>query len=233
MSLKDRVATVRERIATAAGRAGRRASDVLLVGVTKTRTVQEMQEAALLVDAVGENRVQEALEKKNAWGDGPAVPWRLIGHLQRNKARRAVELFDAVDSLDSPELATRLDQLAGEAGRRLPVLIEVNTAQEASKTGVSPEDFPELLDTVLKQPHLALEGLMTIGPLSEDEGCVRSAFAALRTLSEEARKRSGLPLPLLSMGMSDDLEWAVLEGSTMVRAGTAIFGPRRLINKIG
>ena len=225
MTLKDRVAAIRERIAAAALRAGRSPAGVLLVGVTKTRTVSEVRDIAPFIDAIGENRVQEAAEKRK---EGPRTPeWRLIGHLQGNKARKAVELFDAVDSLDSIPLAERLDRVAKEAGRVLPVLIEVNTAQEVSKTGTSPEDFPGLLDRVLALPNLALEGLMTIGPLSEDEARVRGAFAGLRELSEEARRRSGLPLPVLSMGMSGDFEWAIGEGSTMVRIGTALFGPRR------
>ena len=156
MRLEDRVAAIRERIAAAALRAGRSPAGVLLVGVTKTRTVSEMRDIAPFIDAIGENRVQEAAEKRE---EGPGmVEWRLIGHLQGNKARKAVELFDAVDSLDSIPLAERLDRVAEEAGRVFPVLIEVNTAQESSKTGTSPEDFPGLVDRVLALPHLALEG---------------------------------------------------------------------------
>lgn len=226
MGLKEHAAAIRERVAHAAALAGRKPSDVLLVGVTKTRSVQEMQEVASLVDAIGENKVQEAQVKREAWGDHPTPPWRLIGHLQNNKARRAVELFDAVDSLDSIPLAERLDRIAGELSRRLSVLIEVNTAKEASKTGTAPEAFPALLDRVLTLPNLKLEGLMTIGPLTDDEVRVRQAFAELRGMAEDARGRSGLPLPVLSMGMSGDFEWGILEGSTMVRIGTALFGPR-------
>ena len=118
--------------------------------MTKTRTVEEMRRAAPLIDAIGENRVQEALLKKEKWGDaGPELEWRLIGHLQKNKARRAVELFDSVDSLDSLPLAATLDCIALEQDRFLPVLIEVNTAAEASKTGIAPDAFPKLLDHVL------------------------------------------------------------------------------------
>ena len=226
MTLKERIASIRESMADAARRAGRKPSDILLTGVTKTRTVQEMREAAPLVDAIGENRVQEAQGKKGAWGDSPSPPWRLIGHLQANKARRAVELFDAVDSVDSASLAERLDRIAGEMDRELPILIEVNTALEASKTGIAPEDFPALLDRVLALPRLRLEGLMTIGPLTDDEARVRGAFASLREMAESARRSSGLPLPVLSMGMSGDFEWGILEGSTMVRIGTSLFGPR-------
>ena len=226
MSVKDRIDEIRGRIADAARRSGRDASDVTLVGVTKTRTVREMEEAAPFIDAIGENRVQEAQEKKSAWKLGNVPEWRLIGHLQSNKARRAVELFDTVDSVDSVQIAERLDRHAAEFGRVLPVLIEVNTALEASKTGITPEGFPELLDCVLNLQNLKLDGLMTIGPITDDETTARKAFANLRELSENAVRRSGLSLPVLSMGMSGDFEWAILEGSTMVRIGTLLFGPR-------
>ena len=226
MTIEDNVSLVRERIARCAERAGRRASEIRLVGVTKTRTVEEMRRAAPLIDAIGENRVQEALSKKQEWGDGGCPEWRLIGHLQKNKARRAVEMFDSVDSVDSMGIASTLDRIAMELNRSLPVLIEVNTAGEASKTGIDPGDFPELLDCVLSSQYLVLQGLMTIGPLTDDETQVRRAFASLRELLDRARSSSGRELPILSMGMSGDFEWGILEGSTMVRIGTALFGPR-------
>ena len=228
MTLEERISAIRERIACCAERAGRRGSDVRLVGVTKTRTVEEMRRAAPLIDAIGENRVQEALLKKEKWGDaGPELEWRLIGHLQKNKARRAVELFDSVDSVDSLSLAATLDRIALEQDRFLPVLVEVNTAGEASKTGIAPDAFSELLDHVLNSSRLVLQGLMTIGPLTDDEAQVRRAFASLRELWLRARASSGRDLPILSMGMSGDFEWGILEGSTMVRVGTAIFGSRQ------
>ena len=229
MTFEERAGEILERIARAAEKAGRTQDSVLLVAVTKTRTVPEMLAAVPFAGAIGENRVQEAEGKRKAWpseGAASALPWRLIGHLQGNKARKALELFDTVDSLDSLALAERLERVAGEMGRTLPVLIEVNMAQEASKTGVAPEDFDGLLERVLTLPHLRLEGLMTIGPLTEDEASVRRAFAGLRGLAEKAREQAGLPLPILSMGMSGDFEWAVQEGSTMVRIGSALFGPR-------
>ena len=229
MTFEERAGEIQERMARAAAKVGRDPASVLLVAVTKTRTVQEMLAAVPFAGAIGENRVQEAEEKKKAWpldGAASALPWRLIGHLQGNKARKALELFDTVDSLDSIALAERLDRVAGERERTLPVLIEVNMAQEVSKTGIAPEDFGSLLDRVRNLSHLRLEGLMTIGPLTEDEPSVRRAFAGLRDLAEEARTQSGLPLPVLSMGMSGDFEWAIQEGSTMVRIGSALFGPR-------
>ena len=226
MTIEDNVSAVRERIVRCAERAGRRASEIRLGGVTKMRTVEEMRRAAPLIDAIGENRVQEALSKRQEWGEGDGPEWRLIGHLQKNKARRAVEVFDSVDSVDSMGIASTLDRIAMELDRSLPVLIEVNTAGEASKTGIEPGDFPELLDHVLNSQHLTLQGLMTIGPLTDDEAQVRRAFASLRELWGRARSSSGRELPILSMGMSGDFEWGILEGSTMVRIGTALFGPR-------
>jgi len=226
MTLEERIFAIRERIAHCAERACRRASEIRLVGVTKTRTVEEMRCAAPLIDAIGENRVQEALSKRQEWGGGETPEWRLIGHLQKNKARRAIEMFDSVDSVDSTGIASTLDRIASELDRLLPVLIEVNTAGEASKTGIDPGDFPELLDRVLNSQHLVLQGLMTIGPLTDDEAQVRRAFASLRELLDRARSSSDRELPILSMGMSEDFEWGILEGSTMVRIGTALFGPR-------
>jgi pyridoxal phosphate enzyme (YggS family) len=225
-SIREHILAVREKIFTSADRAGRDGAEVKLLGVTKTRTVEEMLEAVPLIDAVGENRVQEALAKKERWPSGTKAEWRLIGHLQSNKVRRALSLFDTVDSLDSVALAQAVERTAAETGRAVPVLIEVNTSGEASKTGVAPGEFSELADRVMEYPHLELRGLMTIGPLTNDEAQVRSAFAHLREMTEGARLRSGLPLPVLSMGMSSDFEWAVAEGSTMVRIGTSLFGPR-------
>ncbi|MBQ6002097.1 MAG: YggS family pyridoxal phosphate-dependent enzyme, partial [Synergistaceae bacterium] len=191
------------------------------------RTVDEMKEAEKIpfVDFFGENRVQEAESKRKVYRES-RIPWRLIGHLQANKARKAAEIFDTIDSIDSPELAARLSRIAGELGKIIPVLIEVNTSGEASKSGVDPANFTELLDAVISQENLRLDGLMTVGPITDDECEIRNAFAALRTLSENARKKTGLELPVLSMGMSGDFELAILEGSTMIRIGTLLFGPR-------
>jgi pyridoxal phosphate enzyme (YggS family) len=230
-TIKERILSVRERIGRSAARAGRRASEIGLMAVTKTRTKDEMLEAASLVDALGENRVQEASSKKQDWPDSANVAWHLIGHLQSNKVRKALSVFDGVDSVDSVGLALAVERVAAETDRVVPVLLEVNVSGESAKTGVAPENFPELLDCVLNCPHLRLDGLMTIGPLTlgpatQAEAEARGAFARLRETALEARLRSGLPLPVLSMGMSDDFEWAILEGSTVVRIGTALFGAR-------
>ena len=215
-----------ERIQNAITKAGR-TDKVLFTAVSKTRSVDEMKEAEKIswVDYFGENRVQEAEAKRKSYG-ASRLQWRLIGHLQANKARKAIELFDSIDSVDSIELAERLNRIAGEFNKVMPVLIEVNTSGEESKSGIAPENFSRLLDFVAEQKNLRLDGLMTVGPLTEDEIEIRASFANLRTLHEKAKASTGLTLPILSMGMSDDFELAILEGSTMIRIGTLLFGPR-------
>ena len=210
-------------IQQAQDRAGRK-DKINFVAVSKTRTADEMKEAEKFtcIDYFGENRVQEAEAKKYP----SRIPWRLIGHLQGNKARKAVELFDAIDSIDTPELAERVDRISGEYGKIMPVLIEVNTSGEAAKSGIAPENFSRLLDAVISLRNLRLDGLMTVGPITDNERDIRAAFALLRELAEGARKSSGLDLPVLSMGMSGDFQLAILEGSTMVRIGTLLFGAR-------
>ena len=205
----------------------KRTDKVAFVAVSKTRTVEEMKTAEKFscIEFFGENRVQEAESKRKDYGTS-RIPWRLIGHLQANKARKAVELFDAIDSLDSVDLAQRVDRIAGELGKVMPVLIEVNTSGEASKSGIDPQNFTALVDSVMGLKNLRLEGLMTVGPLTDDEARIRRSFAQLRGLIDDARTRTGSALPILSMGMSDDFELAILEGSTMVRIGTLLFGPR-------
>ena len=215
-----------ERIQNAKSKAGR-SDKISFVAVSKTRTVDEMKEAEKIpwIDFFGENRVQEA-EAKRASFAGSNLPWRLIGHLQSNKARKAAEVFDFIDSVDSVEIATRLDRLAGELGKKIPILIEVNTSGEVSKSGVAPANFSELLDFTASRENLSLEGLMTVGPLTDDEAAIRNSFATLRKMIERERTSTGLALPVLSMGMSDDFELAIMEGSTMVRIGTLLFGAR-------
>lgn len=213
------VAAVRRRIAEAAARCGRTAAEVRLIAVAK------MQSATLVRDAVaagvcdiGESYVQEAMAK-HAVLHAQAIRWHLIGHLQRNKAARAVQVFDVVHTVDSPALAAALARHATARTRPLPVLIEVNVAGESSKSGIAPAALPAVLDAVHGEPSLALEGLMTIPPADEPEEA-RRVFRALRQLRDAAGLRE------LSMGMSDDFEIAIEEGATMVRVGRAIFGAR-------
>jgi pyridoxal phosphate enzyme (YggS family) len=210
---------VRERVARAAERAGRRASDVLLIGVSKTVEVARIREAIDAgVAALGENRVQEARDKVSEIGR--PVPWHLIGHLQTNKVRDALELFDVLHSLDRLDLAKELDKRARAGGRTVDVLVEVNVAAEASKSGVAPDGLGALLEAVAAMPALKMRGLMAIPPEAKDPDDSRVWFRALQKLAER------YSFSELSMGMSGDFEVAIEEGATMVRVGTAIFGPR-------
>jgi pyridoxal phosphate enzyme (YggS family) len=221
------VERVRERIARAAGRASRRGEEIRLVAVTKTFGADAVRAAYDAgVRHFGENRVQEWAGKHREVGGLAGAVWHMIGHVQRNKARRAVELFHRIDSLDSLELARKLDELAGEAGRVLPVLIEARLAAEEKKTGVEPEGLEALASEVGGLANLELRGLMTVPPWSEDPEPARPYFRRLRELRDELEKRLGRALPVLSMGMSHDFEVAIEEGATEVRVGTGIFGRR-------
>ena len=216
-----------DRINNARIKSGRESEKIYFVAVSKTRTIQEMQEVEKFscIDFFGENRVQEAAQKFANYGE-KRIPWRLIGHLQGNKARKALEIFDYIDSVDSIDIANKLNRIALELGRVVKILIEVNTSGEESKTGVAPENFSSLLDSVMSAKNLYLEGLMTVGPITDNERETRAAFANLRELRDRAKISTGLNLPVLSMGMSGDFESAILEGSTMVRIGTLLFGAR-------
>lgn len=221
-----RLADVRGRIAAAARRAGREAGAVALVGVVKTLPAQVIAEAVSLgLSDLGENRVQEAEEHQHTIARG-AARWHMIGHLQRNKVHRALALFDCLHGVDDAALAERIARAAAEAGRRVPVLIEVNVSGEASKFGAAPELLPALLERTAALEWLDLVGLMTVGAPVERAEDARPGFARLRGLRDDAERRLGRPLPELSMGMSGDYEVAVEEGATMVRVGSALFGAR-------
>jgi pyridoxal phosphate enzyme (YggS family) len=226
IALRERLEAVRARMAAAAGRSGRGPDAVMLVAVVKTVPAETVAGAvALGVSDLGENRVQEAEGKIAALGRRSAR-WHMIGHLQRNKAGRAIELFDRVHGLDGAEIATALSRRASEAGRRLPVMIEVNISGEASKFGVAPAALESLVAQVATLPGLGLDGLMTVGPPVARAEDARAGFARLRALRDRAERSTGVALPELSMGMSADFEVAIEEGSTMVRIGSALFGPR-------
>ncbi|MCB2189282.1 MAG: YggS family pyridoxal phosphate-dependent enzyme [Deltaproteobacteria bacterium] len=226
MSLEDNLAQVRESIAAAARAAGRDPAAVRLVAVSKTHPADRVARAwAAGQTLFGENYLQEAADKIPAVGPGPA--WHFIGHLQTNKARRAAELFDVVQTVDSLKLARALDRRAGELGRKLGVLLQVNVGGEAQKAGADPAAAPALAQGVAELPNLALQGLMTLPPLFDDPAGARPYFAALRELAR--RLAPDLPpgaMAELSMGMSGDYEAAIAEGATLVRVGTAIFGRR-------
>jgi PLP dependent protein len=230
--LSERLEKVRRRIRTAALRAGRLEQDVTLIAVSKTHPPPLLR---LAIEAgardLGENRVQEADAKITELGREQAR-WHLIGHLQANKARRAVVLFDLIHSVDSVALARRLDRLCAEEERaELPVLLQVDLAGEATKSGARVQELPELIGAVRASEHLRLNGLMALPPFFEDAELVRPFFRRLRELRDLYGARGEFDASRgggeLSMGMSHDFEVAIEEGATLVRVGTAIFGERR------
>ncbi len=225
--ISENLRRVWERIERAATRAGRGREEVTLVAISKTRSPGEVQEALRAgVEILGENRVQEANEK--AAHLSTPVAWHLVGHLQRNKVKAAVSLFDLIHSVDSVRLAERIGSRAARAGRRARVLVQVNTSGEDSKFGVAPERALDLVGQISEIACLDVRGLMTMGAFLPDPEDVRPCFARLREVRDRV---AGARLPEvcmahLSMGMTNDFEVAIEEGSTMVRIGTAIFGPR-------
>ena len=224
------LAQIRERIARAAQRAGRRAEEITVVAVTKTHpaeTILAAYEAGLR--HFGENRVQE-FEGKTSALTSLSATWHLIGHLQSNKAARAARLFNRVDSVDSLALAQRLDAAAAAENKQLGVLIEVHLSDETTKSGVSEVDLPALAESVSTFPNLQLRGLMTIPPFFDQPEQVRPFFRRLAELREKVARRIAKPLPILSMGMSHDFEIAIEEGATEIRPGTALFGARPVAN---
>jgi pyridoxal phosphate enzyme (YggS family) len=222
-ALAARIDDVRRRIAEAAERAGRDRGSVTLVAVAKTVDRATVDAAyALGLRHFGENRVQDSV-RKYAAPLPPDADLHLIGQLQSNKARPAASLFTIIESVDRPSLIDALDREAARLGRRLPVLLQVNVAGEAQKAGCSVEDAPALAARLLASPGFDLRGMMTIAPLVPDPEQVRPVFAGLRALRDEVADRSGLALPVLSMGMSDDFAVAIAEGATHVRVGRALF----------
>lgn len=229
MELQENIARVQEQIAAACNRSSRRPEDVKLVAVSKTVSPEIIRQAYDVgLRDFGENRVQEASEKRSALSDLTAT-WHLIGHLQTNKARPARELFHWVHSVDSQRLAAKLDKAAVCSGGRLQVLLEVNLGDEPAKSGVRENEVMELVGQVSQFETLELRGLMTIPPLFEDPERVRPFFRQLREVAEkiESTHLSNVSMKDLSMGMSQDFEVAIEEGATIIRVGTAIFGERR------
>ncbi len=215
--LKERLERVEERIQAAARRAGRKRSDITLIAVTKKFPAEVICEAySLGLRVFGENYVQEFEDKRPALGTLAEAQFHLIGHLQSNKARVAADLFHVIQTVDSEKLAKRLDGM----GKRLEVMIEVKLSEEQSKAGASPDELSKLIEGIRGCAHLELTGLMTMPPWNDDQEVTRPYF---RRLSELARHHG---LEKLSMGMSHDLEAAIEEGATLIRVGTALFGPR-------
>ena len=235
-AVADNLARIRERIAAVCARTGRPEGSVRLVGVTKRVPLPLVVEAcrAGLRD-LGENRVQDALERIEAVGGllaaagigAETIRWHFIGHLQRNKAARASGRFALLHGVDSEELAGVLSRLAVQNGRTQSLLLEVNVSGEVQKSGVDPEAAPAIAARIGRLPGLELGGLMGMARYGAAEPELRATFAGLRSLADRLRTATGLPLPELSMGMSGDFEAAIAEGSTLVRIGTAIFGERQ------
>ena len=229
MNVVENVERIQQRVHDACFRAGRPDKAVRLVAVSKTKPAEAIRQAyAAGLREFGENRVQEAVAKRKELEDLDAS-WHLVGHLQSNKAKQAVQLFDCIHSVDALHLAERIDRAAAELGRKLPVLIEVHLGEEASKFGVEETDLLQLAEKIGALPALELCGLMTLPPFFDNPEEVRPFFRRLRQLAEriEARNLPGISMRELSMGMSHDFEIAIEEGATIIRVGTAIFGERQ------
>ncbi len=225
MSLHENLDSIQQRIRAACERAGRDPSSVTLLAVTKGQPPEIVTEAARLgLMFFGENKVQEAKAKI------PLCPgnlrWQMIGHLQTNKARDAVQLFEMIQSVDSLDLAAEINKRADQAGKTLPILLEVNLAGEASKFGYISSQLLADLNQLNALPRVEIHGLMTVPPYTNDPQRLRPIFQQMRHLKSQCEDILGAPLPQLSMGMSGDFEIAIEEGATIVRIGTALFGPR-------
>jgi PLP dependent protein len=231
MPISENIARVREQIEAAANRAGRNPGGITLMAVTKTVSPERIREAYNAgLRVFGENRVQEFAGKRNALRDSSEAHWHMIGHLQSNKAATAVDLFHAVDSVDSLRLASKLNAAGQELGKKLPVLIEINIGGEQAKAGLAPDsaELLELFQAAQELHSLQFNGLMTVPPYADDPEQSRPYFRKMYELSRkvDAMNLPGISIEVLSMGMSHDFPVAIEEGSTCVRVGTAIFGER-------
>lgn len=227
--MQQRLDNIRVRIGQACGRAGRDPSTVNLLAVSKTFDAQAIREAAGLgLTAFGENRMQEVREKVPLLDDLP-LRWVLIGHLQTNKAKDAARWVHEVQSLDREALAEALHRRLAEEGRTLDVLVQVKTSPEPSKFGLAPDDVQPFLETLENYPTLNVKGLMTLAINSDDEQTVRACFRQLRQLREQAQAAGFSAVQRLSMGMTSDFEWAIEEGATDIRIGSALFGRRNYV----
>jgi pyridoxal phosphate enzyme (YggS family) len=226
IQLQKNIRQVQEELAEAALRCGRQPGEVTLIAVSKTHPLPLIEQAAELgLTNFGENRIQEAQEKIEQFHP-QGVFWHLIGHLQSNKASKAARLFDSIESVDSVTLAQHLNNQAEKLQRNLPILLQVNVAGEASKSGVALEEAEASVEQILTLPALTLQGFMTIAPLVADPEEARPVFQGLRVLRDRLQEHFKHPFPQLSMGMSADYRVAIAEGATIVRIGRAIFGQR-------
>lgn len=226
MELSDRLAEIQQRMAAACARANRAPDSVQLMAVSKTHPPETVDAAIDLgLTLFGENRIQEAKGKIPQCSS--RATWHMIGHLQSNKVRDAVELFSMIQGVDSLRIAQEISKRAGQADRTMPVLVEVNVGGEASKSGYSPESLLAELRELAALPHVQVQGLMTVPPWKPVPELVRPYFVKARELKQQCEEVLGDPLPHLSMGMSGDFEVAIEEGATIIRVGTALFGERR------
>jgi pyridoxal phosphate enzyme (YggS family) len=224
--LRDNLPLVLDAVEEAARKAGRGEGEVTVVAVTKAHPLEALEAAiGLGLRDLGENRIEELEEKVGLLGR-EAATWHMVGHVQSRKAARAAALSDLLHSVDRMKLGWRISGFAAEAGRRLPVLVQVNTSGESAKSGFPAEEAPEAIHQLVELPGLEVRGLMTMAPFVDDQKVLRSAFSRLRAIHEDARRLPGYLGQELSMGMTNDFELAVAEGSTMVRIGTALFGER-------
>jgi len=232
MDLTGNFKKIEERIQQACHRAGRDRAEIALVAVTKGHPPQTVRAAAELgLTLFGENKVQEAKAKIGLCPGN--LHWHMIGHLQSNKCRDAVYFFEMIESIDSQELAVEVNEAAEKWGKTMRILLEVNIAAESSKFGFRPEQVLEQLEAINALQRLEIHGLMTIAPWTPEPEKVRPIFRQLRELKEECEQKLGAPLQHLSMGMSGDFEIGIEEGATIVRIGTALFGPRAAARKAG
>ena len=217
---------LRLRLSAACSAAGLSEEAVSLLPVTKNHPVDAIEYAARCgLHSVGENRVQEANEKRESYQE--QMTWELIGHLQSNKAQLAVSIFDRIQSVDSLKLLRRLDRHAGEQCKRLPILLQCNSGEDPNKYGFKLEEADTAIEAALQAENLVVEGLMTIAPLDDKPDVAKSAFERLRELRDRLEEAYGVSLPELSMGMTGDLESAIAAGSTQIRVGTALYGARQ------
>ncbi len=221
---------LQERLHRAARRAGRDPSDITLLAVSKNMSAQHIGEAWKAgLRFFGESRIQEAESKLSA-SKWPGTEWHLIGHLQTNKAKKALDIFDVIESVDSLRLAEHLERLAAERNKKVRCFVEIKTSPEPSKQGLDPNELERLLDVTTERcPHLILEGLMTVAPYNDDPEKARPFFRQTRELLEKHRDRFHNESPRLSMGMSHDFEAAIEEGTHLIRIGTALFGQRQYL----
>lgn len=224
--IEQNLRNVRGRVAAAAKKAGRDENDIVIIAIAKTFPSAAVKAAVGYgLSDIGESRVQEAEQKIKELGQ--AARWHLVGHLQTNKATKAVKMFDMIQSVDSLKLAEAINRAAEAEGKRVDCLVEINSSGEISKFGVRPSEAERLIENILDLSHISLRGLMTVGPLTENEQMLRASFRLTRKILEQGQALAGGQFNILSMGMSGDFEAAIEEGSNMIRLGSALFGERK------